>query len=321
MRLNRWLDDRQFAANLGRRGVAHGAPMGDLGNEGACRVGVGAVAPTIAERRLHAPRFVGKVGRQAVAGSRSGPGKGRWPFERIDRAQSSTRPRRNARQAGRRGPRLGGVGRGARVGASDEGRRGGRGRQDRRRGECRQQRHDRVRIAGLSREKPQRTGDDPSFPTSARISSAAGWSTALDGAVYAEPLVVERIVHRGHRRRQRLRHRPCRRGTILWRRGCAALPVPLSSLPCGDIDPLGITGTPAYDSATGSLFVLAEVTGFHHILFALDPTTGAVRWSRTVDLAGDESADAPAASGPRGRQRLHVRRIRRAGRRLRPVRR
>jgi polyvinyl alcohol dehydrogenase (cytochrome) len=64
--------------------------------------------------------------------------------------------------------------------------------------------------------------------------------------------------------------------------------VPLSALPCGDINPLGITGTPAYDSVTGSLFAVAEVTGFQHILFALDPATGAVRWSRVVDLAGDD---------------------------------
>ncbi len=38
-----------------------------------------------------------------------------------------------------------------------------------------------------------RTGDYPSFPTFAG-SLAAGWSTALDGAVYAEPLVVNGMV-------------------------------------------------------------------------------------------------------------------------------
>jgi len=33
---------------------------------------------------------------------------------------------------------------------------------------------------------------------------------------------------------------------------------------------------------------VAEVTGPHHILFALDPATGAVRWQRNVDLSGDD---------------------------------
>ena len=73
----------------------------------------------------------------------------------------------------------------------------------------------------------------------------------------------------------------------MWRRNLCT-PVPLSTLPCGDIDPLGITGTPAYDSVTGSIFAVAEVTGPHHVLFALDSTTGAVLWSRNVDLACDD---------------------------------
>jgi hypothetical protein len=64
--------------------------------------------------------------------------------------------------------------------------------------------------------------------------------------------------------------------------------VPLSSLPCGNIDPLGITSTPAYDPSTGSLFVVAEVAGPRHVLFALSAATGAVRWSRSADLAGDD---------------------------------
>ena len=62
----------------------------------------------------------------------------------------------------------------------------------------------------------------------------------------------------------------------------------LSSLPCGNIDPLGITSTPAYDPATRSVFVSAELAGPKHTLFALDPATGAVRWSKGLDLPGDQ---------------------------------
>ena len=130
----------------------------------------------------------------------------------------------------------------------------------------------------------QRTGNYPSFPTFAGPLTA-GWSTALDGAVYAQPLVVNGKVIAATEGDSVYAIDPAT-GGILWHRNLGT-PAPLSSLPCGNIDPLGITGTPAYDSVTGSLFVVAETSGFSHDLYALDPTTGAVRWSRNVDLPGD----------------------------------
>jgi hypothetical protein len=108
----------------------------------------------------------------------------------------------------------------------------------------------------------------------------------LDGAVYAEPLVVNGTVIAATEGDSVYAMDPVT-GAILWRRNVGT-PVALSTLPCGDIDPLGITGTPAFDPITGSLFAVAEVSGFQHVLFALDPATGAVRWSRNVDLAGDD---------------------------------
>jgi outer membrane protein assembly factor BamB len=132
---------------------------------------------------------------------------------------------------------------------------------------------------------PGRTGDDTTFPTFTG-SLTAGWSTPLDGAVYGEPLIVNGTVIAATEGDSVYALDPVT-GAILWRTNVGT-PVALSTLPCGDIGPLGITGTPAYDSVTGSLFAVAEVTGFHHVLFAFDPTTGAVRWSRVVDLAGDD---------------------------------
>ncbi len=131
----------------------------------------------------------------------------------------------------------------------------------------------------------QRTGNDPVFPAFPG-SLVAGWSTALDGAVYAEPLVVNGTVIAATEGDSVYAIDPGN-GAILWHRNLGT-PVALSTLPCGDINPLGITGTPAYDSVTGSLFAVAEVTGPSHVLFALDPTTGAVLWSRNVDLPGDD---------------------------------
>jgi hypothetical protein len=134
---------------------------------------------------------------------------------------------------------------------------------------------------------PLRSGQYPSFPAFGG-SLTAGWSTPLDGAVYAEPLVVHGNVIAATEGDSVYAINPAG-GAILWRRNLG-VPVSRSTLPCGDIDPLGITGTPAYDSVTGSIFAVAEVAGPHHILFALDAVTGAVRWSRNIDLAGDDPA-------------------------------
>ena len=134
---------------------------------------------------------------------------------------------------------------------------------------------------------PLRSGQYPSFPAVGG-SLTAGWSTPLDGAVYAEPLVVHGDVIAATEGDSVYAINPAS-GAILWRRNLG-VPVSRSTLPCGNIDPLGITGTPAYDSVTGSIFAVAEVAGPHHILFALDAVTGAVRWSRNVDLAGDDPA-------------------------------
>jgi outer membrane protein assembly factor BamB len=129
----------------------------------------------------------------------------------------------------------------------------------------------------------QRTGYLADFPAPSGALAEA-WSAKLDGAVYAEPLVVHGQVIAATEGDTVYALDP-NKGSVLWSRNLGK-PVPLSTLPCGDINPLGITGTPAYDSATNSIFAVAEVTGPHHILFALDPATGAVLWSRSVDVAG-----------------------------------
>ena len=130
-----------------------------------------------------------------------------------------------------------------------------------------------------------RSGEYPSFPAFGGTLTP-GWSTALDGAVYAEPLVVHGTIIAATENDSVYAINPAS-GAIQWRQTLGT-PVPLSTLPCGNISPLGITGTPAYDPATGSIFAVAEVTGPAHILFALDSVTGAVRWSRSIDLAGED---------------------------------
>jgi outer membrane protein assembly factor BamB len=131
----------------------------------------------------------------------------------------------------------------------------------------------------------QRTGNSAAFPAfSGSIGKA--WSVKLDGAVYAEPLVVSGHVIVATEGDSVYSLDP-NTGATIWRQHLGT-PVPLSTLPCGNINPLGITSTPAYDAASKTLFAVAELSGPKHVLFALDPTTGAVRWSRNVDLSGDD---------------------------------
>ena len=130
---------------------------------------------------------------------------------------------------------------------------------------------------------PGHSGDAVNFPAWSGALTKA-WSVKLDGAVYAEPLVVNGMVIVATEGDSLYALAPAT-GKVLWSRKLGT-PVPLSTLPCGDIDPLGITGTPAYDPATRTVFAVAEVKGPAHILFALDPASGAIRWSRNVDLAG-----------------------------------
>src|SRR5215831_13734344 len=49
-------------------------------------------------------------------------------------------------------------------------------------------------------------------------------------------------------------------GTVIWQVNLGA-PVPLSDLFCGNIDPVGITGTPVVDLTSRSLFIDALING------------------------------------------------------------
>ncbi len=117
---------------------------------------------------------------------------------------------------------------------------------------------------------------------------AASWNTKLDGAVYGEPLVVD-----GHvlvaTENDTLYALNAQTGKIVWHTNVGT-PVAQTDLPCGNIFPLGITGTPVYDPATGLIFAVAEITGPAHILVGLDAMTGQVKVRRIADPQGIEIA-------------------------------
>ena len=76
-------------------------------------------------------------------------------------------------------------------------------------------------------------------------------------------------------------------GKMLWRRSLGS-PAPLDAFPCGNIDPLGITGTPVIDPASGTLYLdamVVEAQGPRHRLFALSLADGALRPGWPLDVA------------------------------------
>ena len=133
-----------------------------------------------------------------------------------------------------------------------------------------------------------RTGNAGAVPAVSGLKVAA--KASLDGAVYASPLVLRDtlgdlvIAATENNTLYALRNN----GSVVWSRHIGT-PVNGSSLPCGNINPTGITGTPVYDPATGLVFAVAFLSGDKHVLVAVKAETGTVAWTRPVDPPGSHA--------------------------------
>ncbi len=113
------------------------------------------------------------------------------------------------------------------------------------------------------------------------------WRVAVDGDVYASPLIVA-----GHvlvaTENNTVYSLDLFSGAVVWYRHLGD-PVDASTLPCGNIGPVtGITGTPAADLVSRRLYVVAFLRGYHHILFTLSLTDGSVVGQHDVDPPGSD---------------------------------
>jgi outer membrane protein assembly factor BamB len=109
-------------------------------------------------------------------------------------------------------------------------------------------------------------------------------STSLDGAVYGQPLVVGTVAVVATEA-DSVYAFALANGGLRWHTNLGS-PVPGNDLPCGDIDPSGITSTPVIDAAANTAWVVAFLQPAHHELVALDLVTGAVRARRAIDPPG-----------------------------------
>jgi hypothetical protein len=148
-----------------------------------------------------------------------------------------------------------------------------------------------------------RDGQGPRDPSLARLRPA--WTDGrqrISGGIYGQPLVDGRLVIVATEN-DRIYALDAATGRVAWRYSVGA-PARLATIDqtpglsgCGDIGPLGITGTPVIDPATHELLVAAEVQGhparprwpqIRHVLVALRFTATSVRraWQRPIDPPG-----------------------------------
>lgn len=118
-------------------------------------------------------------------------------------------------------------------------------------------------------------------------------SAPIQGAVYAQPLFVDggaasRDLIIVATQANNVYALDGSTGAQVWMKNLGT-PVPLASMPCGNIDPYGITGTPVIDFGARTLFVDAMTTPDagttkKHLIFALSIDDGTIKTGWPVDV-------------------------------------
>src|SRR5436190_21274128 len=131
---------------------------------------------------------------------------------------------------------------------------------------------------------------DPAFTPSAaaNLTRDLNFDGTISGNVYAQPLYIEggpngpMII--AVTESNNVYALNATTGTVIWQRNLG--PPVNSGLPCGNINPLGITGTPVVDLASRSLFFDALVDGAtkKHFIYSLNVDTGATKPGWPVDV-------------------------------------
>jgi hypothetical protein len=94
------------------------------------------------------------------------------------------------------------------------------------------------------------------------------WTSSVEGEIYAEPLIVPGVAVLGRVRTvvyvvtedDLIYALDAADGKPVWGPVSLGTPVPRAALPCGNIDPVGITSTPVLDREAGTLYVVGLTT-------------------------------------------------------------
>ena len=133
---------------------------------------------------------------------------------------------------------------------------------------------------------------DPAFRSSAaaNLTRDLDFDGTISGNVYAQPLYIEggpsgpMII--AVTESNNVYALDATTGTVIWQRTDIGPSVPSSSLPCSNIDPVGITGTPVVDLASRRLFFDALINGatIKHFIYSLNVDTGETNPGWPVDV-------------------------------------
>jgi outer membrane protein assembly factor BamB len=143
-----------------------------------------------------------------------------------------------------------------------------------------------------------RSGNDPAHMAMKALSAEPAWDDgSLDGAVFGEPLVYGSAVYVATEN-DTLYAISAATGRVLWKLHVGSAvnisvvdSAPTLSSGCGDINPLGITGTPVIDPSSNEIFLAEETeTGgppdweqIQHWLVAISLVTHRELWHRDID--------------------------------------
>ncbi|HLH68260.1 MAG TPA: PQQ-binding-like beta-propeller repeat protein [Candidatus Dormibacteraeota bacterium] len=129
-----------------------------------------------------------------------------------------------------------------------------------------------------------RDGVDVGSPPAGRL--VQRWQVALDGAVYAQPLVYRGLVVSAteHNTVYALE---AATGCLVWKKSLGPS-FDASRLQCGNIPELGVTSTPVIDPSNGTLFVVSYQPPGRFQMVALNVANGAIRWRYPIDLPGSD---------------------------------
>ena len=135
---------------------------------------------------------------------------------------------------------------------------------------------------------------DPAFTqtNAANLTRDTSFNGTISGNVYAQPLYIEDGPGGGAMviavtESNNVYALDAATGSIIWQRNVGT-PI-TSGLPCGNINPLGITGTPIVDLPSRSLFLDAMTTPDggttkKHLIYSLNVDTGAINAGWPVDV-------------------------------------
>ncbi len=136
-----------------------------------------------------------------------------------------------------------------------------------------------------------RTGSDQS--TAKYSSLRVAFTKKLDGAVYGSPILAGNLLIVATENDSVYGLDPGT-GATKWYRHLRTAISDTSVLACpGNIDPTGITGTPAYEASSGRVFLVTvtndRTVGVKHEIWGLNAATGATVMNRRVEVPGEDA--------------------------------